>query len=174
MRWTNGWIRLVVVLVLSVVTLGRAAAETAPAPNYTRGDLQRSYQHLLVDIEATETKIGDAERYATQIDEIIAQLKASGEDTKALGDAVALFRARLRSLSTENAEVRTRLTTNSGFDAGGLVIDKGVARLTVKDTKTMLTTIDGYLEAYYTGLHKAIQDYHNTGDGRKFPEPQRP
>jgi hypothetical protein len=174
MRWTNGWLRLVVALVLSVVTLGKAFAESAPPPNYTRGDLERSYQHLLVDIAATETKLSDGERYAQQLDDIIAKLKAKGEDTTALGEAVALFRARLRSLSSENAAVRTRLTVNSGFDLGGVVVDKGVARLTVKDTKKMLATMDGYLAAYYDSLHKAIQDYHNTGEGRKFHEPAQP
>jgi hypothetical protein len=180
MRPFTGWIRLALALVLAIVAAGAmvdtaAAADTAPAPKLTTGDFERSYQHRMQDIVATERAISDGEGYAAQLDTIIAQLTAKGEDTKPLAEAVTLFRAQLGRLRTENTAVMTLLTTDSGFNLDGKVIDKGVARLTMKRTKGMLETIDGYLQASYNDLHQAIQDYHNTlGETNKFREPPRP
>jgi hypothetical protein len=105
---------------------------------------------------------------------VIAELKGKGKDTRPLEEALATFRGRIAGLEVDNTAVMTRLTVNSGFDATGKVINKGIAEQTVRDAKEMLGTISDYGDGAYVALHKAINDYYDHVAPYEFREPPRP
>jgi hypothetical protein len=179
MRAFNRWGRLVAALLLALtaalVTAGVAqAGGVAPRPKWNTTRLESAYRHRLSDMKATDAWLADAELYATKLDTIIAEHKANGQDTVVLVDAVAIFRAKVNRLHTDNEAVLTRLTLNSGFDPAGKVLDKALAERTVKDAEAMLNTIEIYGNAAFVDLHKAIKDYQSMGSEHKFQEPDIP
>ena len=168
-RWT---LALLIALVAVGASSGSVSAAPAkPAPSTNTG-LSRSYKVEQNRLKVQEVRLKNADRHAGKFDALIARLKAKGQDTAALEQAVATFRAEIVKARAEWQSASATLSTHAGFDAAGKVTDADQARATLKDAHSHMEQAHVIAHAAYVNLHAAFVTYRKTH--REVKEPLAP
>jgi len=170
-RWT---LALLVALVAAGMSFGSAsAAPSKPTPpNPSNTALTRSYKLEQDRLKVQDVRLNNAVKYAGKIDELIAKLKAKGQDTAALEQAVAAFRAEIAKARAEWQAASTTLAAHAGFDAAGKVTNADQARATLKDAHDHMEQTHSIARGAYEKLHAAIVAYRKAH--REVKEPAAP
>ena len=165
-------------LLAALVAFGMslASASAAPAkptpPNQANAALSRTYKLEQDRLKIQDARLKNAAQYAGKIDEQVAKLKAKGQDTAALEQAVAAFRAELAKARAEWQAAGAALSTHAGFDAAGKVTNADQARATLKDAHDHMEQAHTIAHAAYDKLHDAVVAYRKAH--REMKEPVAP
>jgi hypothetical protein len=155
-RWM---LALIVALAAFGMSLGSASAAPASAGNAAgAGPNARLAAQLRVErqrLKVQDIRLKRADEFAGKIDALIAKLKAKGQDTTALEQAVASFRTGMASARAEWQAASDTLATHAGFDDAGKVTDVTAARATLKDAH-------GHMEQAHTIGKLAFRDLRTT------------
>jgi hypothetical protein len=173
-RFSRWILALLVALVAVGMNFGSAAAAPAKPtpPNPTNAALSRTYKLEQDRLKLQDVRLKNAGQYAIKIDELIAKLKTKGQDTAALEQAVAAFRADIASARAEWQAARAVLSTHAGFDGAGKVTNADQARATLKDAHGHMEQTHTIARAAYEKLHAAIVAYRKAH--RAVTEPAAP
>jgi hypothetical protein len=170
-RWT-----LALLIALVAVGMSSGSASAAPAkptpPIPANAALSRTYKLQQDRLKLQDVRLKNAGQYAGKIDELIAKLKAKGQDTAALEQAVAAFRSEIAKARAEWQAAGTTLAAHAGFDAAGKVTNADQARATLKDAHSHMEQAHTIAHAAYTQLHAAITAYRKAH--REVKEPVAP
>jgi hypothetical protein len=170
-RWT---LALLIALVAAGANFGSAsAAPSKPVPsNATNAALSRTYKLEQNRLKVQEVRLNNADKHAGKVDELIAKLKAKGQDTTALEQAIDTFRAEIAKARTEWQAASTALSTHAGFDAAGKVTNADQARATLKEAHSHMQQAHLIAHAAYVNLHAAFATYRKAH--REVKEPVAP
>ena len=173
-RFSRWILALLIALVAVGMSFGSAsAAPTKPTPpNPANAALTRTYKLQLDRLKLQDVRLKNAGQYAGKIDELIAKLKAKGQDTAALGQAVAAFRTEIAKARAEWQAASTTLAAHTGFDAAGKVTNAEQARATLKDAHGHMEQTHSIARGAYEKLHAAIVAYRKAH--REVQEPVAP
>ena len=170
-RWT-----LAVLAALVAVGISFGSASAAPAkpttPKPANAGLSHTYKVEQDRLKLQDVRLKNADKHAGKIDEIITKLKAKGQDTAALEQAVAAFRAEIVKARAEWQAAGATLSTHAGFDADGKVTDADQARATLKDAHGHMEQTHAIARAAYAKLHAAVVAYRKAH--REVKEPVVP
>ena len=170
-RWT-----LALLIALVAVGMSFGSASAAPAkptpPNPANTTLTRSYKLEQDRLKVQDVRLNNAVKYAGKIDELIAKLKAKGQDTAPLEQAVAAFRTEITKARAEWQAASTTLAAHAGFDAAGKVTSADQARATLKDAHGHMEQAHTIAHAAYAKLHAAVVAYRKAH--REVKEPVAP
>jgi TolA-binding protein len=162
---------LLIVLVAATVT---NSAVLAGDRVRTKGDIQRSFTRVQRDLIGLEQTLGQSDGYAATMDGVIIQVRAQGQETKSLEDAVASFRTRVGQMRSSLISMQGMVQQHAGFNAQGIVLDRDVALSTVQSIRSTLGQVDDLNGSAYKDLHAAIKTYQKTYPDAEFREPTQP
>ena len=169
-RWT-----LAVLAALLAVGISFGSASAAPASKPTIPDpniaLSRTYKAEQDRLKIQDLRLKNAILYAGKFDKLISQLKVKGQDTTALEQAAATFRAEIAKARAEWQAASATLATHAGFDAAGKVTNADQARATLKDAHSHMEQAHTIAHAAYEKLHTAIVAYRKAHREVKEPAP---
>ncbi len=171
-RWT---LALLVALVAVGISFGSASAAPAnkPAtPNPANAALARAYKLEQDRLRLQDVRLKNAGQYAGKLDQLIAKLKAKGQDTAALEQAVAAFRTGIAMARAEWQAASATLAAHTGFDGAGKVTNADQARATLKDAHGHMEQAHTIARGAYEKLHAAIVAYRKAH--REVKEPVAP
>jgi len=171
-RWT---LALLVALVAVGISFGSASAAPAnkPAtPNPANAALARAYKLEQDRLRLQDVRLKNAGQYAGKLDQLIAKLKAKGQDTAALEQAVAAFRTGIAMARAEWQVASATLAAHTGFDGAGKVTNADQARATLKDAHGHMEQAHTIARGAYEKLHAAIVAYRKVH--REVKEPVAP
>jgi hypothetical protein len=170
-RWT---LALLVALVAAGASFGSAsAAPSKPVPsNSTNAALSRAYKLEQNRLKVQDVRLKNADKHAGKVDELIAKLKAKGQDTATLEQAIATFRAEIAKARAEWQAASTALSTHAGFDAAGKVTNADQARATLKDAHSHMEQAHLIAHTAYVNLRAAFVAYRKVH--REVQEPLAP
>ena len=170
-RWT---LALLIALVAVGMSFGSAAAAPAKPtpPNPANAALSRTYKLEQDRLKLQNVRLNNAGQHAGKIDALIAKLKAKGQDTAALEQAVAVFRAEMAKARAEWQAASATLAAHVGFDAAGKVTNADQARATLKDAHDHMEQTHSIARGAYEKLHAAIVAYRKAH--REVQEPVAP
>jgi hypothetical protein len=172
-RFSRWILALLIALVAVGMSFGSAAAAPAkPTPNPSNTALTRSYKLEQNRLKVQDVRLNNAGKYAGKIDELIAKLKAKGQDTAMLEQAVAAFRAEIVKARADWQAANAALATHGGFDAAGKVTNADQARATLKDAHGHMEQAHSIAHAAYQKLHTAVVAYRKAH--REVKEPVAP
>jgi hypothetical protein len=170
-RWT-----LALLIALVAVGMSFGSASAAPAnpttPTPANAALTRAYKLEQQRLRLQDVRLKNASQYAGKIDQRIAKLKAKGQDTAALEQAVAAFRTGITQARAEWQAASATLATHAGFDDAGKVTDADQARATMKDAHGHMEQAHTIARGAYQKLHAAIAAYSKAH--RELKEPAAP
>ena len=133
-RWV---LALAIALLASGMSLGYASAAPAsgetPRPNAKLTQMYRLEQQRL---RVQGMRLTKAAGFATKFDTLIAKFKAKGQDTSALEQAVAAYRAAIEQARGEWTAAQSALTTHAGFGNDIKVTDATQARATLQSARS--------------------------------------
>ncbi len=170
-RWT---LALLVALVAVGMSFGSASAAPAkPTPTTpANAALSRTYKIEQGRLKLQDTRLKNADKHAGKLDQLIAKLKAKGQDTAALEQAVATFRTDIANARAEWQAASATLATHAGFDADGKVTNADQARATLKDAHGHMEQVHAIARGAYQKLHAALVAYRKAH--REVKEPVAP
>jgi hypothetical protein len=168
--------RWILALLIALVAVGTSfgsvsAAPAKPAPS-TNTALSRTYKVEQNRLKVQDMRLKNADTHAGKLDELIAKLKAKGQDTAALEQALVTFRAEIGKARAEWQSASATLSTHAGFDAAGKVTDADQARATLKDAHSHMEQAHVIAHAAYVNLHAAFVTYRKAH--REVKEPVAP
>jgi hypothetical protein len=134
--------------------------------------LTRAYKLEQQRLRLQDVRLKTASQYAGKIDQLIAKLKAKGQDTAALEQAVAAFRTGITQARAEWQAASATLATHAGFDGAGKVTNADQARATLKDAHGHMEQAHTIARGAYQKLHAAIAAYRKAH--RELKEPAAP
>jgi len=170
-RWTLALLIALVAVGMSFGSASAAPAKPKPTPP-ANAALSRTYKVEQNRLKLQEARLKNADKYAGKIDELIAKLKAKGQDTAALEQAVAAFHADIAKARAEWQAASTTLAAHAGFDAAGKVTNADQARATLKDAHGHMEQAHTIAYGAYEKLHAAIAAYRKAH--REVTEPVAP
>jgi hypothetical protein len=171
-RWT---LALLVALVAVGISFGSASAAPANRPTTPKpanAALPRTYKLEQNRLMIQDIRLKNAVLHADKLDQLIARLKAKGQDTAVLEQAVAAFRADIATARAEWQAASTTLATHTGFDNNGKVTNADQARATLKDAHSHMEQTHTIARSAYQKLHTAIVAYRKAH--REVKEPLAP
>jgi hypothetical protein len=164
---------LAIALVAVGMTFGTAAAAPArpekPRPN---AQLTAMYRVEQIRLRVQGERLTRAATFAAKFDALVAKLKAKGQDTTALEQAVAAFRTSLDQARAEWQSAKDALTTHAGFDDAGKVTNADQARATLKDAHGHMAQAHTIAHQAFLTLRKAVVAYRKAH--RSTPEVPAP
>ena len=95
----------------------------------------------------------------TNVQNLIAKANGQGKDTTALVNALATFQSQIATSQSSHNTAASILSTHSGFDVNGNVIDRDAARLTVNSARQSLSDAHNLLWQAANDLHQAIKEW---------------
>jgi hypothetical protein len=119
-----------------------------------------------------QTTLGNTSKIVTQVQTIIANQKAKGQDTSALEAALAAFQQQVSTAQASNTTAGTLLSAHLGFDAGGKVTDPTQAHQTLVDGQHALQSARDTLKQAGQDLRNALQDYRDSHKPPATPKPE--
>ena len=176
-RFSRWILTLLIALVAVGMSLGSVAAAPAKPtrPNPANAGLTRAYKVEQDRLKFQDVRLKNAGQYAGRIDELIAKLKAKGQGTAALEQAVAVFRTEITNARAEWQAASATLAAHAGFDATGKVTNADQARATLKDAHGHMEQAHSIARGAYEKLHAAIVAYRKAHREVKEPvAPQHP
>ena len=171
-RWILALLAALVAIGMNIGSAAAAPASKPTSPNPTNAALARTYKLEQNRLRLQDVRLKNAEVYAGKIDQQIAKLKAKGQDTAALEQAVAGFRTSITQARAEWQSASATLATHAGFDAAGKVSNADQARATLKDAHSHMEQAHTIAHAAYKSLHAAIAAYRKAH--RQVTEPVAP
>jgi hypothetical protein len=169
-RWTLG---LVAALVALCATVGLTNAAPGAAPNPPNPSaLTGQYRAQQQQLRAQDMRLAQATQHAAKIDVLIAKLKSKGQDTAALEQAVAAFRASMAQARAAWQAASDTLALHAGFDNDGKVTNADQARATLAAAGASMRQVHQIAVDAYKALHRAIVAYRQAH--RDVPEPAEP
>jgi hypothetical protein len=173
-RFSRWFLALLIALVAVGMSFGSASAAPAkPTPTPpANAALSRTYKIEHDRLKLQDVRLKNSIQYAGKIDELIAKLKAKGQDTTALEQVVAAFRAGIAQARAEWQAASVTLATHTGFDDNGKVTNADQARATLKDAHSHMEQAHTIAHAAYAKLHAAFVAYRKAH--REVKEPVAP
>jgi hypothetical protein len=158
-RWT-----LALLAALFAVGIGLGSASAAPAtkpttPASANAALSHTYKLEQERLRLQDARLKNADQYAGKIDQLITRLQAKNQNTTALEQAVAAFRASIAQARAEWQAASATLAAHAGFDATGLVTNAEQAGATLKTAHGHLEQTHAIARGAYAKLHAAIVLY---------------
>lgn len=95
----------------------------------------------------------------TNVQNLIDKANGKGKNTTALVNALATFQSQIATSQSSHDTAASILSTHSGFDANGNVIDRDAARLTVKSARQSLSDAHALLWQAAHDLHQAVKEW---------------
>ena len=114
-------------------------------------------------------RLKNADQHAGKLDRLITKLKAKGQDTAALEQAVAAFRTDIAKARAEWQAASDALDTHAGFDNDGKVTDADQAHATVKDAHSHMEQAHTIARGAFEHLHAAVVAYRKAHRDVKEP-----
>ncbi len=167
-RWP---LALFVALVALAMSFGPAAAApaTPTRPDRAAQALERTYKEQRQRLALQDARLKLAVAHAAKIDALIAKLKGKGQDTAALEQAVAAYRAGIDGARAEWQSASATLAAHAGFDASGKVTDTVQARATLSDAHGHMQQVHTIMAGAYRTLHAAVVAYRKAHRGVQEP-----
>jgi len=130
-RWV---LALVIAMVAVGLNFGHAAA--APASGAAKPGanvkLTQMYRAAQLRLRVQGERLRRVDLFAGKLDALVAKLQARGQDTAALEQALASFRASIEQARAEWNAAKSILDSPAGFGTGGKVTDADQARATLQ------------------------------------------
>jgi len=171
-RWTLG---LLVALVAVGISFGSASAAPSSKPTTPKpanAALARTYKLEQNRLRLQDVRLKNADQHAGKLDQLIAKLKAKGQETTVLEQAVAAFRTDIAHARAEWQAAEAILATHAGFDNDGKVTNADQARATLKDAHNHMQQARTIARGAYEKLHAAVVAYRKAH--REVKEPVAP
>lgn len=161
-RFSRWALALVVALAALGMTFGVAAAAPSrgtdkPARRYPRVEAAYKVQQQRLKLQGDRLDL--AGTHADKVDALIAQLKAKGQDTSALEQALAAFRAAIERARAEWQAASDVLASHAGFGDDGKVTDAEQARATLDSAHGHMQQVHQIIHAANQALRAALVDY---------------
>jgi hypothetical protein len=130
-RWI---LALMIALVAAGMSFGHVAAASADGAGQPRANMRlaQMYRVEQLRLRVQGERLNRTNLFAARFDTLIAKLKAKGQNTVALEQALAAFRAATWQARAEWNAAKSTLVTHAGFGAGGNMTDAAQARATVQ------------------------------------------
>jgi len=170
-RWI---LALMIVLVALGMNFDRAAAAPAGGADKPRANvrLAQMYRVEQLRLRVQGERLTRADLFAAKFDVLIAKLKAKGQNTAELDQALAAFRATIEQARTEWNAAKSTLHSHAGFGTDGKVTDADQARATLQDAHNHMQQAHALAKGAFRDLRAAFVAYRKAH--RNVPEVPAP
>jgi multidrug resistance efflux pump len=170
-RWV---LALMIALVAVGMSFDRAAAAPAGGAHRPRVNarLAQMYRVEQLRLRVQGERLTRVDLFAGKLDTLIAKLKAKGQNTAALDQALAAFRAAIEQARTEWNAAKSTLGSHAGFGTDGKVTDADQARATLEDAHAHMQQAHALAKGAFRDLRAAFIAYRKAH--RNVPEVPAP
>lgn len=141
-------------------------ASNALAQGTIDGALTNAYNFEQTWLSKQQTAMDKAAQASAKVQNLINKASAGGLDVTALQSAVSAFNSSMSSVTAEHQNAVSALSSHTGFDAGGNVVDRQAARETVITARRALGNAHMTMTQATWALRDAIKAWKNAN----FPQ----
>jgi len=121
--------------------------------------LKKDYQAEQNWLIQQQDNLNKTATVVTNVQNLIDKANGKGKNTTALVNALAIFQSQIATSQSSHNTAASILSTHSGFDANGNVIDRDAARLTVNSARQSLSDAHTLLWQAAHDLHQAVKEW---------------
>jgi len=173
--------RWIVALMIAIAAAGMSFNHAAAAPAGgadkpgANVKLTQAYRVERLRLRVQGKRLRRADQFTRKFDALIVKLKAKAQDTSALEQALAAFRASLDRARTEWNAAQSTLDSHAGFDTNGKVTNADQAHTTLQRAHDYMEQAHMIAKAAFRDLRTAFvafrKAHRNVPD---VPAPQEP